>query len=284
MATTVNRLTAVSGALVTGSARGLGLEIARGLAERGLAVHITDVDQAAADEAAANLGEPAWASALDVRDPEACRRAAAKTAERAGSLDVWVNNAGILVTGRTWEHDAEERATVMDVNALGTFNGTVAALELMLPAGRGHVINVVSLAGLVAPPGEALYAASKHAAIAFSIGTLVDLRRSGIRDVHVSALCPDGIWTAMIADKLEDPDAAPSFSGKLLAPREAAAAAMTLLDRPRPVLTVPRRRGAFARLFDLFPSVAIRLVPAMMSDARRRQRRWKRRIEAGKLP
>lgn len=274
----------MSGALVTGAARGLGLEIARGLAARGLTVHLTDVDAGAVGEAAAELGAPAWASKLDVRDAEACRRAAAETAERASSLDVWVNNAGVVVTGRTWEHDADERSTVMEVNALGTFNGTVAALELMLPAARGHIVNVVSLAGLVVAPGESLYSASKHAAIGFSIGTLADLRRSGIRDVHISALCPDGIWTPMIADKLDDPDAALSFSGKLLTPEAVAAKAMTLLDRPRPVLAVPRSRGAMVRLFDLFPRLAIRMTPVMMADARRRQRRWKRRIEAGRPP
>jgi NAD(P)-dependent dehydrogenase (short-subunit alcohol dehydrogenase family) len=269
---------------VTGAARGLGFEIARGLAERGMAVHLTDVDADAVAAAAETIGGAAWASKLDVREDDACRRAAAETAERAGSLDVWVNNAGVVVTGRTWEHDADERSTVIGVNALGTFSGTVAALELMLPAGRGHVINVVSLAGLVVAPGESLYSASKHAAIGFSIGTLADLRRSGIRDVHVSALCPDGIWTPMIADRLDDPDAALSFSGKLLSAREVAEKAMTLLDRPRPVLAVPRSRGALVRFFDHFPGLAIRLTPVMMADARRRQRRWKRRIEKGKLP
>jgi short-subunit dehydrogenase len=146
------------------------------------------------------------------------------------------------------------------------------------------VINVVSLAGLVAPPGEALYAASKHAAIAFSIGTLADLRRSGIKDIHVSALCPDGIWTPMIAGRLDDPDAAPSFSGHLMRPEEVAERIGPLLDKPRAVVTVPRRRGAFVRFFDLFPGLAARLVPLLMADARRRQRRWKDRIEAGNPP
>jgi len=277
-------LAAVSAALVTGAGRGLGLEIARVLARRGLTVHVTDVDEAAALESAEQIGGGAFGSALDVRDPDACSAAAAMTVERLGSLDVWVNNAGVLVTGHTWEHDAETRRNVLDINALGTFNGTVAALEVMRPAGRGHVVNIVSLAGLVAAPGEALYAASKHAAIAFSIGTLIDLRRSGVRDVHVSALCPDGIWSAMISDKLDDPHAAPSFSGQLMSPAQAAESVDDLLDRPRPVLTVPRWRGAVVRLFDLFPGLAVRLVPMMMSDARRRQRRWKKRIEAGRAP
>jgi short-subunit dehydrogenase len=154
----------------------------------------------------------------------------------------------------------------------------------MRPAGRGHIINIISLAGLVAAPGEALYAASKHAAIAFTIGTLADLRRSGERGIRISAVCPDGIWSPMLADKLDDPDAAPSFSGRLLSPELVAARTVGLLDRPRVVLTIPRWRGGMIRLFDAFPGIAERLVPAMMTDARRRQARWKRRIEAGETP
>ena len=269
---------------MTGGGGGLGLEIARVLARRGMSVHVTDVDEEAALAAAEELGGGAFGSALDVRNPGACSAAAAQTAERLGSLDVWVNNAGILVTGLIWEHGPETRRDILDVNALGTFNGTVAALEVIRPAGRGHVINVVSLAGLVAAPGEALYSASKHAAIAFSIGTQIDLRRDGVRGIHVSALCPDGIWTPMISDKLEDPHAAPSFSGHLMSPAEAAQGVDDLLDRPRPVLTKPRWRGAFVRFFDLFPGLSVRLVPMLMADARRRQRSWKKRIETGKTP
>jgi len=274
----------VGGALVTGAGRGLGLEIARRLAARGLTVHLTDVDTAAVEAAAAEIGGEAFASRLDVRDSAACAVAAAETAKRGGGLEVWVNNAGILATGLTWEQDAELRRAVIEVNALGTFNGTVAALELMRPAGRGHVINIISLAGLVAAPGEALYGATKHAAIAFTIGTLADLRRSGERGIEISAVCPDGIWSPMLADKLDDPDAAPSFSGQLLSPGEVAERTVALLDKPRVVLTIPRWRGVFVRLFDAFPGLAARLVPALMADARRRQARWKKRIEAGKAP
>jgi NAD(P)-dependent dehydrogenase (short-subunit alcohol dehydrogenase family) len=274
----------VGTALVTGAGRGLGVEIARALAARGLTVHLTDVDRDAAEAAARELGPPAVASALDVRDAEACRAAAALAVERDGSLDVWVNNAGILVTGHVWEHDPETRRALFEVNTLGTINGTLAALEPMRAAGRGHVVNVVSLAGLGAPPGEALYAATKHGAIAFSLGALADLRRSGFSEVHVSAVCPDGIWTPMISDKLDDPDAAPSFSGQLLRAEEVAPKIAGLLDHPRPVLTIPRWRGAFVRVLDAFPGLATRLMPLFMADARRRQQRWKKRIEAGKLP
>jgi NAD(P)-dependent dehydrogenase (short-subunit alcohol dehydrogenase family) len=270
--------------VVTGAGRGLGRAVAQALAERGLVVHATDLDAAAAEQTAAELGTDSFFSPLDVRDAKACEKVAAATVERAGSLDVWVNNAGVLITGQSWEHEEEVRRLMLEVNAAGTMNGTVAALGPMLEAGRGHVINVISLAGLVAAPGEVAYSASKHAAMAFTIGTLFDLRRSGVSDVHLSAVCPDGIWTPMLADKLDDPSAAGSFSGTLLTPDEVAPRIADLLDRPRPVLTIPRWRGAVLRLFDAYPSLAIRLTGALMRNAERRQRRYKRRIEAGRWP
>lgn len=274
----------MGGAVVTGAAGGLGLEIARGLAARGLSVQLTDVDGERVSAAAASIGANAHASVLDVLDPEACVGAAHEVADRAGSLDVWVNNAGILPTGVTWEQNHELRQLTIGVNAHGTFNGTIAALELMRPAGRGHIINIVSLAGLVAAPGEALYSASKHAAIAFTIGTLNDLRRRGEKDIELSAVCPDGVWTPMLEGKLDDPDAALSFSGHFMSPAEVAERTVGLLDRPRVVLAIPRRRGAFVRVFDMLPGVATRMLPLVLADARRRQQRWKRRIEAGRPP
>lgn len=263
-------------AVVTGAARGLGLEIARHLAERGHAVTIADVDEAAAKRAAAELGSGVAAASLDVRDAEACERLATEVAGATGDLAVWVNNAGILRCAPSWEHSAAERQALFDVNAHGLINGTLAALGPMRASGRGHVINVVSLAGLAVAPGETMYAATKHAALAFTVGTLYDLREAGVRDVQVSAVCPDGIWTPMLFDKVDDPHAAPSWSGVMLEPGEVASATVGLLDRPRPVLALPRRRGVIARGFAAFPSLGERLAPRVMADARRKQAAWGR--------
>jgi NAD(P)-dependent dehydrogenase (short-subunit alcohol dehydrogenase family) len=276
-------VTVMRNAVVTGAGGGLGRAIALELAARGFAVRVTDVDLERAAEVAAEIGPSATSSPLDVRDEAACRALASEVAT-AGSLDVWVNNAGILVTGNSWEQDEPTRGTMLAINAAGTMNGTVAALEQMLPAGRGHVVNVVSLAGIVAAPGEVTYSASKHAAMAFTLGTLFDLRRAGYRHIELSAVCPDGIWTPMLADKLDDPDAAGSFSGQLLTPEHVAREVGRLTERPRPILILPRWRGPLLRAFDLFPSLGLRLLPLVMRDARRRQRRYKRLIEAGRWP
>lgn len=270
--------------MVTGGGRGVGLEISRRLVERGYLVHLTDVDGALANQAAAQLGPRAFASTLDVRSFRACRAAASRTLRRTGSLDVWVNNAGVLMTGPAWEQDERTRALMLEVNATGTINGTVAALEPMRAAGRGHVVNIVSLAGLVGVPGEAVYAASKHAALGFSLATLSDLRLAGLDGIDISCVCPDGVWTPMLYDKLEDPNAAASFSGVLLAPGDVADHVVSLLEHPRPVLAIPRWRGALVRLFDLMPELSTRYAPRVLAYGRRKQRRYLRRSRAGKMP
>ena len=265
-------MTARGGALVTGAGRGLGRLIAALLVERGHHVLVTDVDQGTAEQTAAWLGPNATARTLDVRDGDQVAQARDELVARAGRLDVWVNNAGVLVTGPAWDQDEATRRLMLEVNTLGTINGTVAPIEAMRVNG-GHIVNVVSLAGITAVPGEAVYAASKHASIGFSLSTLADLRLAGVTNIDISCVCPDGIWTPMLRDKLNDLSAALSFSGKLLQPEEVVRAVAKVLDKPRPVTTLPRWRGLQARLADALPRLAITAAPLVVAQGRRAQRR-----------
>jgi hypothetical protein len=88
----------------------------------------------------------------------------------------------------------------------------------------------------------------------------------------------------MIEDRLDDPDAAGSFSGQLLTPRQVAAAIGRLSERPRPIPILPRWRGPLLRAFDLFPRLTLRLLPAVMWDARHRQRRYKKLVQSSRWP
>jgi short-subunit dehydrogenase len=262
------------GALVTGAGGGIGLATARRLAGRGFQVAVTDIDAEGAERGAAEVWGFVWLLNLDVT----------LVIERSGSLEVWVNNAGILITGFAHEQGVEAHRRMLEVNAIGTYNGTLAAIERMRAVGRGHVVNIVSMSGLVAVAGIVGYAASKHAAIAFSVGTLADLRRAGIKGIHVSAVCPDGVWTQMIADNLDNPDDSLSFTGVMLMPDQVAARVERLLEKPRAVVTIPGWRGRLVRLLDRHPDLAVRLTPLLMRDARRRQARFKKKVEAGEWP
>lgn len=262
-----------AGAVVTGACRGLGRRLAELLVRRGYQVLVTDVDGAAAERAAAALGGRAQAMAVDVRDEAAVLAARDRVVEWAGRLDVWVNNAGVLLTGPVWEHDEQQRRLTLEVNALGTMNGTLAAIAAMRASGGGHIVNIASLAGISAVPGEGVYAASKHAVMGFSLSAVADLRAAKVRDIDISCVCPDGIWTPMLHDKLEDPGAALSFSGKLLQPQDVVAAVDEVLDTPRLVTAVPGWRGAVCRVGDVFPSLGMAGLPLMVMQGRRVQQK-----------
>ena len=276
MTTTTTR----PGALVTGAGRGLGRAIAELLADRGYLVMVTDLSGEAASAAAAEIGSGALWAEVDVREHAQVERARDELIAAAGSLAVWVNNAGVLLTGPAWEQSEEVRTLHLDVNALGTINGTVAAIDAMGAgdaaggSGRGgHIINIASLAGLSAVPGEAVYAASKHAVLGFSSSTSADLRLAGIKNIDISCVCPDGIWTPMLHDKLEDPQAALSFSGVLLQPEDVVRAVGKVLDKPRPVMSLPAWRGAIARLGAAFPRLGTAALPLLAAQGRRVQKK-----------
>lgn len=261
-----------AGAVVTGAGRGLGRQIAELLVKREYQVLVTDVDQDAAEAAAAELGEHAQAMVVDVRDEAAVLAARDRVVEWAGRLDVWVNNAGVLFTGPVWEHDEQQRRLMLEVNALGTINGTLAAVDAMRSSGGGHVVNIASLAGISAVPGEGVYAASKHAVMGFSLSAIADLRAAKVKDIDISCICPDGIWTPMLHDKLDDPGAALSFSG-LLQPEDVVAAVAKVLDNPRLVTAVPGWRGAVCRLGDVFPTLGMAALPLVTAQGRRTQKK-----------
>ena len=266
-------MSARGGAVVTGAGRGLGRQIAGLLVERGHRVLVTDVDEAAAKGAAEALGESASAMAVDVRDAEQVRAARDRIVELAGGLEVWVNNAGVLLTGPAWEQDDDARRLMLEVNALGTINGSVAAIDAMRGRGGGHIVNIASLAGITAVPGEAVYAASKHAVMGFSLSTIADLRSSGVKGIDISCICPDGIWTPMLHDKLDDPASALSFSGKLLRPEEVVEVVAEVLEDPKLVTAIPGWRGAISRFGDVFPRAGLAAVPAVIAQGRRVQKK-----------
>ncbi|WP_338748345.1 SDR family oxidoreductase [Janibacter alittae] len=265
-----------AGAVVTGAAGGLGRQVAALLIARGYTVLVTDVDESAAKGAAADLGDRAHPFAVDVRDEAAVRAARDRVVELAGRLDLWVNNAGVLFTGPVWEHDDATRRLTLEVNALGAITGTLAAIDAMRGTGGGHIVNIASLAGITAVPGEGVYAASKHAVMGFSLSAMADLRAAGIEDIDISCICPDGIWTPMLHDKLDDPGAALSFSGTLLQPEDVVEAIEHVLDRPRLVTAVPAWRGALVRLGDAFPGFGLAAVPFMVSHGRRVQKKMRK--------
>ncbi|MGJ9423163.1 SDR family NAD(P)-dependent oxidoreductase [Aeromicrobium sp. CF3.5] len=255
-------------AVVTGAGRGIGLAFARGLADQGHRVVLTDIDGVAAEQAAVEIGRGAVGISHDVRDP-ASSRAVAEMAGEHGRLAVWVNNAGVLFAGPAWESTDDELATILDVNVRGVMGGCSAAISQMGTAG-GRILNVASISALTPVPGLAMYAATKAAVLSYTTSLQGDLRHAGL-PVTVKALCPDVVGTDMVTSREKDPGAAMLFSGpRPLDADEVAAAGLDLLDSRQVFRVVPRWRGALVRTVDVAPSTGLPLLRVMrrLGDAR----------------
>jgi NAD(P)-dependent dehydrogenase (short-subunit alcohol dehydrogenase family) len=235
----------------------MGRELAVRLARRGYDVLVTDVDEAGAQSTADAIGERAWAMQQDVRDAESHRAVAAAATQR-GPVEVWVNNAGVLRTEKVWEQSDDDVRMIAEVNLLGVMWGARAAVDAMR-AGGGHIINLASMSAFGPVPGLAVYGATKHAVLAFTESLQGELDEAAI-PIRMHAVCPDGVDTGMVQERVGDPDSAIIFSAgqNLLDPGEVADRMLELLDSNRIVLTIPRWRVPLLRLTHVFPRAGLK--------------------------
>jgi NADP-dependent 3-hydroxy acid dehydrogenase YdfG len=176
------RILAGETAAITGAARGIGRATAEAFLRKGMKVAIGDVDYAAAQQAASELGPSTIALPLDVTDRASFAAFLDATEEQLGPVDVLVNNAGIMQVGRFIDEDDLTARRMVDINIHGVIIGTKLALERMIPRDRGHIVNISSQAGKFGTPGGATYSATKHAVVGLTEAVRGELR---LMDAHI---------------------------------------------------------------------------------------------------
>ncbi|NBS58305.1 MAG: SDR family NAD(P)-dependent oxidoreductase, partial [Betaproteobacteria bacterium] len=188
-------------AVVTGGAGGLGRAMAMHFAREGMHVALADIDQASLDVTAAELralGVQAIGIRTDVSKAAEVDALAARVVAELGGVHVVCNNAGISPLGAAWENTLADWEWMLGVNLWGVIHGVRAFTPLLLAQDEGHIVNTASVAGLINPPGSAMYNVTKHAVVALTETLFHDLagRKS---KVGCSVLCPAYVPTG-IAD------------------------------------------------------------------------------------
>jgi 3-hydroxybutyrate dehydrogenase len=185
--------------LVTGAARGIGRACADALAQAGSAVAIVDLDADAAAQTAHDIaaqhGTAVRAYACDVRDPAAVRATVDRAANELGGLDNLVNNAGVQFVSPVADFPDDKYANVRAIDLDSVFYASKAAWPHFLTRGRGRIVNVASVQGLIGSPFKIAYVAAKHGVVGMTKVLAVEGAEHGIT---ANAICPGAVMTDLV--------------------------------------------------------------------------------------
>ncbi|RMG44713.1 MAG: SDR family NAD(P)-dependent oxidoreductase [Acidobacteria bacterium] len=238
-------------ALITGGARGLGLEIGIQLAGRHAEVILVDRDADAlgdAVEMVAAAGAPAHGYPADVTDAEAVRDLSQRIAREVGPIDLLVNNAGIVHGGPFLEVPLERHLATFRVNIEGVVIVTHAFLPMLLERPEAHIVQIASASGFLGLPYGTTYAASKWAAVGFAESLRAELRETRRDHVRVTIVCPSYIGTGMFEG------VRPPALTRMLEPEEVARRVVEAVLHDRPWVLEPWLVKITPALFGLLPT------------------------------
>jgi 3-oxoacyl-[acyl-carrier protein] reductase len=224
-------------AIVTGSARGIGRVIAQEFAAAGARVVVSDIDQAACDKTASEIGRGVIGIKANVTSGEDVATLFDQTMERLGQVDIVVNNAGITRDALMIRMDEKDWDTVLDINLKGAFLVTKTAARVMMKQRYGRIINISSVVGLSGNAGQANYSASKAGLIGL---TKSAARELATRNITVNAVAPGFIETEMTAQLPESARAAlltRSFIARPGLPKDVASAVLFLASEEASYIT-----------------------------------------------
>jgi 3alpha(or 20beta)-hydroxysteroid dehydrogenase len=190
-------------ALVTGSARGIGEDVARRFVAEGANVVVSDILDELGEAVADRLGSAATYTHLDVTDEAQWKAAVALAQERFGKLNVLVNNAAIVSVGTIEHGSLEDYHRNVAVNQTGVWFGIRTAAPALRSAGGGSIVNVSTTGSLAGTAGAAAYGTSKWAVRGMTKTAALELAADGIR---VNCVHPGSIRTEMLLDAGWDPD------------------------------------------------------------------------------
>ncbi|WP_460722143.1 SDR family oxidoreductase [Nocardia heshunensis] len=229
--------------VITGGARGIGLATATALQALGAKVAIGDIDETTVKESGAARGFDVYGK-LDVTDHQSFEEFLDDVEQRLGPIDVLINNAGIMPTGRVVDEPDQITRRILDINVYGVILGSKLAIARMLPRGRGQVINIASLAGETHIPGLATYNASKHAVLGFTDTLREEYRGTGLQFSSVlPTLTKTELGTGITAPKLLRP----------AEPEEIADAITKLIVEPRSKVRVTTVAGIISQVVGFLP-------------------------------
>ncbi len=229
---------------ITGGARGIGKATAQALTRKGAKVAIGDLDVDLAQQTATEIGGDTLALELDVTRRDSFEGFLDQVEERLGSLDVLVNNAGIMPVGPFVEESDRTALMMVDINVHGVLYGMKLALPRMQRRNSGHIVNIASQAGKGGFPGGATYCGTKHFVVGASEAVRAELEDTAI---EVSCVMPALVNTELTSGL-------PLSRGvKKVEPEDVANSIVDALEYPKFDVWVPKISAGIFKVMTLMP-------------------------------
>lgn len=238
--------------VITGAARGIGYATAKALLARGARVVIGDRDLDVLEKAVAGLSSlgPVSGHPLDVTDRESFAAFLDKArADGGGHIDVLINNAGVMPVGPFLQQSQQAIRSSIEVNFYGVLTGCQLVLPEMVKRRSGHIVNIASMAGIVAVPGQVVYAGTKFAVVGLTSAMADEFASQG---VNVTAVLPTFTNTELISGTVT------TAATKPVQPEDVAATIVKVLDKPKAQVSVPGSSRLIGILTMVLPSRARR--------------------------
>ncbi len=249
--------------VITGGGGGIGAALAHKVRASGASVAICDLREDVVEGTVAALrGAPGagavFGSAFNIANLDALSLFLDSVEAQVGSIDVLVNNAGVMIVGSFLDETDNTTAQITAVNLAAVLHSSRYVARLFVARGHGHIINVASGAGWIPSSGGVTYTATKFGVVGLSEALALELEAT---PVHVTVVAPALVRTQMT-------NGIRNIRGiKASTPQQVADAILRAIERPRPEVFVPRAMGITAKMYRVLPTrLRVRVMRAMSTD------------------
>jgi len=236
--------------VITGASSGIGAKLAVEAAKHGAITVLTGRNEINLRQTVKQIGSSASYYAMDVADAAHIEKVFQEIAHTYGRIDILVNNAGFGIFASIEELSLEQFEKMMDTNYMGVVRCTKAVLPIMKAAGKGHIVNVASLAGMIGSAKSTSYSATKHAVLGFTNSLRMELRGTSIA---VSSVNPGPIATEFF--NIADPNGTyvRNINWLMMKPEYVVSKMIRLLHTQRAELNLPPLSAFALKLYGLCP-------------------------------
>jgi short-subunit dehydrogenase len=258
-------------AVITGAAGGIGRAIAVCLASKGYCTALADINETGLQNLRKELGHEHHTFVADITDPAQVENMIAEVIARTGRIDVLVNNAGMVITQPFADCSIADLCRENGLNYMGALYCTKGVLPHMRKAGKGIIVSIASLAGILPLAVSPGYTASKFALRGLMLSLHMALKPYGI---HVGCVCPSAVDTPMLFHEATSGGSALNFLQEPLAPEAVAEAVWQMIKKRKMEVCVPGHEGISCKLGGFFPAILPRILPWLERIGERNRMRY----------